>query len=87
MQDVEENCTERKNGWGFEKEEMIVVFWNIGGLGNAGRRGILKLDFEKAYDKVQWSFVEEVMRLKKIPWKVDFLGKTVNRRRESGNKH
>lgn len=25
---------------------------------------ILKLDFEKAYDKIQWSFLEEVMRSK-----------------------
>lgn len=27
---------------------------------------ILKLDFEKAYDKVQWSFLFDVMRKKKL---------------------
>jgi hypothetical protein len=28
---------------------------------------ILKLDFEKAYDKVRWSFMMEVLRRKNFP--------------------
>jgi hypothetical protein len=34
-----------------------------------GKGIILKLDFDKAYDKVQWSFLMEVMEREKIPAK------------------
>jgi hypothetical protein len=30
---------------------------------------ILKIDFEKAYDRVRWAFLEEVMRGKGFPQK------------------
>jgi hypothetical protein len=30
---------------------------------------VLKLDFEKAYDKVQWEFIMDVMRKKNFPEK------------------
>jgi hypothetical protein len=34
------------------------------------RKGIvMKLDFEKAYDKVQWSFLFEVLERKRFPEK------------------
>jgi hypothetical protein len=39
---------------------------------------ILKIDFEKAYDKVSWIFLEEVMKTKKFPdrW-IDMVMRTV----------
>ena len=30
-------------------------------------RVILKLDFEKAYDKIKWSFLQQVLRMKGFP--------------------
>jgi hypothetical protein len=38
----------------------------------------LKIDFEKAYDKVGWEFLDEVMKSKNIPSKsVEMVMKTV----------
>ena len=36
---------------------------------------LLKLDFEKAYDRVPWPFLAEVMHRKKHPRQVDRLDK------------
>jgi hypothetical protein len=39
---------------------------------------IMKIDFEKAYDKVRWDFLEEVMKTKKFPdrW-IDMVMRTI----------
>jgi hypothetical protein len=38
---------------------------------------IMKIDFEKAYNKVKWKFLEEVMKTKKFPdsW-IDMMMRT-----------
>jgi hypothetical protein len=38
----------------------------------------LKIDFEKAYDKVMWDFLEEIMNSKNLPSKwVEMVMRTV----------
>jgi hypothetical protein len=46
-------------------EGVVVLEEVIHELHKTNAKGIiLKLDFEKAYDKMQWAFLKEVMRLK-----------------------
>jgi type VI protein secretion system component Hcp len=46
---------------------------------------IMKLDFEKAYDKVQWSFLFEVLERKRFPEKWIQWMKQVVGGQKSGN--
>ena len=56
-----------KNQTGFIKgrnilEGVVVLHEVIHELHHSKKKGlILKLDFEKAYDRVRWSFLEQVM--------------------------
>jgi hypothetical protein len=53
-------------------EGLLILHEVIHELSSKKQSGIiLKLDFEKAYDKVHWEFMEEVLILK------DFLGKWI----------
>jgi hypothetical protein len=37
-------------------------------LGNLGNRGVLfKIDFEKAYDKVKWEFIQDILCRRGFP--------------------
>lgn len=62
-----------KNQTGFIKgrnilEGVVVLHEVIHELTSSKRKGlILKLDFEKAYDRVRWSFLEQVMIGKGFP--------------------
>jgi hypothetical protein len=49
-------------------EGVVTLHEIIHEFKRSDRHGVLfKIDFEKAYDKVSWSFVEEVMRGKGFP--------------------
>jgi hypothetical protein len=49
-------------------EGVVILHEVVHELKRSGKSGVLfKIDFEKAYDKVRWSFVEEVMREKGFP--------------------
>jgi hypothetical protein len=49
-------------------EEVVTLLEIIHEFIRFARHGVLfKIDFKKAYDKVRWSFVEEVMRGKGFP--------------------
>jgi hypothetical protein len=51
-------------------EGVVVLHETLHEIRKRKKRGvIMKLDFEKAYDKVQWSFLFEVMERKKLPEK------------------
>lgn len=73
-----------KNKTGFVKgrnilEGVIVLHEVIHELHSSNQRGlILKIYFEKAYDRVRWTFLEQVMLGKGFPslW-VDWIMSTV----------
>jgi hypothetical protein len=49
-------------------EGVVILHELIHELKRSKKQGVLfKIDFEKAYDKVRWNFVEEVMREKGLP--------------------
>jgi hypothetical protein len=46
-------------------EGVIVLHETIHELHRKKQNGvILKIDFEKAYDKINWSFVQQALRMK-----------------------
>jgi hypothetical protein len=46
-------------------EGVVILHETIHELHKKKKNGvILKLDFEKAYDKVNWSFVQQTLRMK-----------------------
>ena len=60
-------------------EGVVILHEIIHELKIKKKKGlILKIDFEKAYDKVSWVFLEEVMKTKKFPdrW-IDMVMRTV----------
>lgn len=49
---------------------VVVIHEVLHELRRSKRKGlILKIDFEKAYDRVRWSFLEQVMMGKGLPLK------------------
>jgi len=49
-------------------EGVLILHEIVHELRTKGKKGlILKIDFEKAYDKVNWRFLEEVMKGKGLP--------------------
>ena len=64
-----------KNQTGFIKgrnilDGIVVLHEVIHELQSSNQKGlILKIDFEKAYDRVRWSFLEQVMEKKAFPAK------------------
>jgi hypothetical protein len=49
-------------------EGVVVLHETIHELKRNKQKGlILKLDFEKAYDKVNWDFLQQVLRMKGLP--------------------
>jgi hypothetical protein len=49
---------------------VVVLHETIHELKTKRKKGlILRLDFEKAYDKVNWAFLQHVLRLKGFPMK------------------
>jgi hypothetical protein len=47
------------------KDGIVVLHEAVHGLHTKKLNGvILKLDFEKAYDKVKWSFLQQTLRMK-----------------------
>lgn len=56
---------------------MVVLHEVLHELRVKKQRGIvLKLDFETAYDKLDWSFIMEVLQKKSFPEKMDKLDET-----------
>ena len=49
-------------------EGVLILHEVVHELERSGRKGlILKIDFEKAYDRVRWDFLKEVMNVKGLP--------------------
>ena len=49
-------------------EGVVILHEVVHELKSSRKKGIiLKIDFEKAYDKVRWAFLEEVMTGKGFP--------------------
>ena len=51
--------------------DNVILFWEVVATARETKQNLacLMLDFEKAYDRVQWSFVEEVIKVIELPWK------------------
>ncbi len=60
-------------------EGVLVLHESLNSLHQKKQSGLLfKVDFEKAYDKVNWSFIFQVLKAKKFPDKwCDWIMKTV----------
>jgi len=60
-------------------EGVLILYEVVHELKTKRKKGlILKIDFDKAYDKVRWDFLEKVMKGKGLPslW-IDFVMQTV----------
>jgi hypothetical protein len=48
-------------------EGVVILHETIHELHTRKRDGVIfKIDFEKAYDKVKWSFLQQALRMKRI---------------------
>ena len=50
--------------------DNVILFWEAVVTARETKQNLacLMLDFEKAYDQVQWYFLEEVMKVIELPW-------------------
>ena len=50
--------------------DNVILFWEVVATTRETKQNLacLMLDFEKAYDQVQWSFLKEVMKVIELPW-------------------
>jgi hypothetical protein len=64
-------------------EGVVVLHETIHELHKRKKDGVtLKLDFEKAYDKVNWPFLQHVLRMKGISPRGGLLGYNKLRRKD-----
>ena len=50
--------------------DNVILFWEAVAIARETKQNLacLMRDFEKAYDRVQWYFLEEVMKVIELPW-------------------
>ena len=62
-------------------EGVVILHETIHKLHRKKQDGvILKLDFEKAYDKLKWPFVQQVLRMKGFsPSRCEWISKVMTR--------
>jgi len=56
-------------------EGVVILHETVHELHRKKQSGVvLKIDFEKAYDKVKWPFLFQALRMKRVFSQVDKLG-------------
>ena len=50
--------------------DNMILLWEVVATARETKQilACLMLNFEKAYDQVQWYFLEEVMKVIELPW-------------------
>ena len=67
-------------------EGVVILHETVHELHRKKQSGvILKIDFEKAYDKVRWDFLLQTLRMKGILTQMDWMGKNIHFRWKCSN--